>query len=202
MEAALRAKANRNSQPVSACNVCWQEASHASEEATCSCSWGRQTSSFRSSFNAFSISSGWGEGKNDHCEPAGWHGLQHHDLCSYFCCDQRDKAWEETAVSNPKSWKIPCPTQRRSGGSKAKTFERWTCRAGETLGQGSSPKGSVTLGLSFPVPLVSKPAFFLNLWNLSAVGHGFLLRRFLLGSLWSINVCSEEAIPTPKKEYC
>ena len=88
---------------------------------------------------------------------------------------ERNKAWEETAVSNSKSQKIPCPTQRHFGESKAKTSERWTCRAGETLGQGSSPIASVTLGLSLALAAKRKlfPLFLVFvLWNLLFV-HGF-----------------------------
>ena len=97
-----RARANRNSQPVAAGKVCWQEASRASEEATCSCPLGRQTSSFRSSFNEF-----WRKfrlrGKkltmvDLHC----WHGLQHHDLLpSEKQSLGRDSCFKSEILKNP-----------------------------------------------------------------------------------------------------
>ena len=155
--------------------------------------------------------SGSGEEKKpDHPEPAGAvtpvdMGYSIMTYASTGAVAIREKkAWEETAVSSSKSQKIPCPTQRHFGESKAKTSERWTCRAGETLGQGSSPIASVTLGLS--LALAAKRKLFPLLFCFCFVGSAFcawilLLRRFLLGSL-CLNFSCVKYIKTPKEEYC
>ena len=75
--------------------------------------------------------SGSGEEKTtDHPEPAGavtpvdmGYSIMTYASTGAVAIKEK-KAWEETAVSNSKSQKIPCPTQRPFGESKAKTSER------------------------------------------------------------------------------